>query len=169
MEATNAAPLPYASPGRRLLAAFIDNFVVSFVAIPLTGDSSRKFAEAVFEGGDLAAGDRARLLVVTVLVIVVYCTAMHAWRGATFGKIAARVQLVNDDGSPVSVPGAFVRAVAQASIFFVSAAALSFPMLLDMLWPIGHRRRQTWHDMIARTVVVRADASRAGTTRPSDG
>ncbi|MDP1793716.1 MAG: RDD family protein [Acidimicrobiales bacterium] len=169
MEPVTAEPFAYASPARRALAAFIDYFVVSFLASPFAGGASQRFAEAVFDGKTPDGGDFAQLTVATVLTIVVYSTAMHAWRGATFGKIAARTTLVNDDGSRVSPAAAFVRSVALAVIFFASTFALSVPLLLNALRPIWNRRRQTWHDSLARTIVVRADSLPAASPGRSEG
>lgn len=160
MEAV-APTLAYASPGRRLLAALIDNFVVSFLTSPFAGSASQRFAESLVDGKSPGAGDIARVIVTTVVTIVVYSTAMHAWRGATLGKIAARIEVVNDDGTKVTPAVAFVRGVALAAIFFGSTLLFSLPMLVNFLWPVWHRRRQTWHDMLAHTVVVRADTAPA--------
>jgi uncharacterized RDD family membrane protein YckC len=165
-----AAPvLAYASPGRRLLAAFIDNFVVSFLSAPFTGGASQRFADAVLNSNTPRAHDLTQLTVATVLTIVVYSTALHAWRGATFGTMAARIVLVNDDGSKVSAAAAFVRSVTLAAIFFASVFAVSIPLLLNELRPIWNRRRQTWHDSVARTVVVRADTAPLPETGASAG
>ncbi len=169
MELGTPPTLAYASLGRRLFAAAIDYFAVSFLASPFAAGASQRFAEAVFEGKTPNGGDVARLTVVTVLTMVVYFTAMHAWRGATFGKIAARTTLLNDDGSPVTLAAAFVRGVALAAMFFVSSFALGLPLVLNELRPAWNRRRQTWVDSLARTVVVRSDSVRRspqGTAEP---
>ncbi len=150
--------LVYASPFRRVLAALIDNFVISFLTAPFAGPASQRFAEAVLDGKPPSARDIAQLTIATVLVIVGYHTAMHAWRGVTFGKMAARTVLVNDDGSKVTPQTAFVRAVALAAVFFTATFAVSLPLVINQMRPVWNRRRQTWHDSLARTVVVRADS-----------
>lgn len=155
---TTAPTIVYASGGRRLLAAAIDWLVVSFISIPFVSGASQRFADAFVENRSPSPSDVARLSLVPVLVLVAYFTAMHAWRGATFGKIAARIVLVNDDGTRVSVSTAFVRAVAVATIFFLSTFVASVPMVLNQLRPFWNRRRQTFHDSIARTLVVPADS-----------
>lgn len=149
--------LAYASPGRRVLAAVIDYFVLSFLTAPFAGGASQRFVEALGDSKTPAASDAAQLTVASVLVLVAYSTTMHAWRGTTFGKIAARTILVNDDGSKVTPGTAFVRAVTQAAIFFTSTLALGLPLFVNALRPVWNRRRQTWHDSVARTVVIRAD------------
>lgn len=158
--------LVYASPGRRLFAAFLDNVVVSLLATTFARGAWQRFGDALFDGKTPANGDVAQLTVAFLLTIVIYSTALHAWRGSTFGKMAARTVLVNDDGSKVSPGTAFVRAVTLGAIFFVSTFAASVPMVLNELRPVWHRRRQTWHDSVARTVVVRADSVPAAATSP---
>ena len=157
--------LAYASGARRLLSLFIDYFAIQILAVPFVGSTSQRVAEAITEGKTLAANDVARLSVVTVLVIVVYFTAMHTWRGVTFGKMATRTVVVNLDGSAISPSTAFVRSVAQAAIFFAAPFAFFVPLVLNELRPFWNRRRQTFHDSIAHTVVVRADS----VTEPFDG
>lgn len=161
-------PLAYASGARRLLAAAIDYFVIILLTVPFVGGSSRQFSDSITEGTPLDASVVARITVVILLVIVGYSTAMHAWRGATFGKIAARTVLVNDDGTRVTPAAAFVRAVTLAAIFFIGSFLLSVPLLLNELRPFWNRRRQTFHDTVARTVVVRADSLNGRRTDPAD-
>ncbi len=158
MEAVGAPVLAYASPGRRLLAAFIDNFVVSFVALAFTGSASQRFGDAIVDNKTPDLADVMHIMVATLLSIVVYSTALHAWRGVTLGKMAARIVLVNEDGTRVTAATAFVRSVTLVGIFFISVLTRGIPMLVNELRPIWNSRRQTWHDAVAHTVVVRADS-----------
>jgi uncharacterized RDD family membrane protein YckC len=73
--------------------------------------------------------------------------------GSTFGKMAARTAVRNEDGTKVSPQVAFVRAVSLAGIQFISAFLIA-PMVVNELRPLWSPRRQTWHDVIAKTVVV---------------
>lgn len=156
-----APTLVYASGGRRMLSVAIDYFAIQLLAAPFLGNASRRVAENIADGKAPDAQDVVRGTVVTVLVIVAYFTAMHAWRGVTFGKMAARTVLVNDDGSRVGPSTAFVRAVAQAVLVFVAPFLFFVPLVFSELRPFWNRRRQTLHDTIARTVVVRADSLNA--------
>jgi uncharacterized RDD family membrane protein YckC len=67
--------------------------------------------------------------------------------------MAMRTVLVRDDGSKVTPSVAFTRAVCVVGINFVSSF-LYAPVLVDNLRPLWNPRRQTWHDQIAKTVVV---------------
>jgi uncharacterized RDD family membrane protein YckC len=144
----------YAPPLRRLFAAFVDYLVLSFVVAPFTG---RAIGDKLTSGGTPEFGDLMGPAIVFLLTGVAYSTAMHAWRGSTVGKIATRTVVVNDDGSAITPAVAFVRAVAFAAIFFVSLFVLA-PIVVNELRPFWNPRRQTWHDQMARTVVVTVDS-----------
>ena len=152
---TEVIPYQLASWGRRILSAAIDSFIISFISLPLMGDAAHHFYDAVNLGKDLPAHDLRTLTIVNLMVTVVYMTAMHSWRGSTFGKMAARTVLVNDDGTPVTVQVAFVRAVTLAGIQFLSSFLIA-PIFVNELRPLWSPKRQTWHDVVAKTVVVLA-------------
>ena len=89
----------------------------------------------------IVAGPKALLL------WLVYHVAMWAWKGTTVGGIVVGIKLVRVDGRPVDVGVALVRAV--ASIFSAFALGLGF------FWAGWNREKQSWHDKIAGTVMVR--------------
>jgi uncharacterized RDD family membrane protein YckC len=76
-----------------------------------------------------------------------YHVAMWTWKGTTVGGIVCSLKLVRVDGHPVNFAVALVRSL--ASVF--SAVAL----FLGFFWAGWTRERQSWHDMIAGTVMVR--------------
>lgn len=158
MEVTDAPQLAYASWGRRILSDFIDYIVIYFISTPFIGDAGPRLRDTFTAGRTPEASDLARALVVTLIVIVSYTTLLHGWRGSTFGKMAARTVLVNDDGSKVTPQTAFVRAVSFGAILF-SSFILVAPLIVNELRPLWSRERQTFHDRIARTVVVRSDSA----------
>jgi len=74
------------------------------------------------------------------------------WRycGATPGKIALAVKIVDaQSGQP---PGT-ARLVVRFLCYFVSAV----PLYLGFLWILVDRRKQGWHDKIARTIVINSE------------
>jgi uncharacterized RDD family membrane protein YckC len=74
------------------------------------------------------------------------------WRacGATPGKIALGVKVVDAvTGEPPSLGRLALRFLG----YFVSA----FPLYLGFLWAAVDRRKQGWHDKIARTVVINSE------------
>ena len=147
--ALEAAPLPYAPWSRRLLGGLLDIVVMSAIAAPFTIDRVARVVD-----GTAAPGDVRFVTVVSLVTQVAYMTLFHGWRGSTLGKIAVRTVVRKADGSPVSIDLAFVRAVTLAGINFVSNFLLLVPSIANALRPLWHPARQTWHDQVARTVVL---------------
>ena len=81
------------------------------------------------------------------LLIIVYHVGFWAWKGTTIGGIVCHLRVVRPDGGPVGFTEALVRGL--SAIFSVAVAGLGW---FWMLWDPG---RQTWHDKIAGTIVVR--------------
>ncbi len=74
------------------------------------------------------------------------------WRycGATPGKLALGVKIVDaETGQPPTLG----RLVLRFLGYFVSA----FPLYLGFLWAAADRRKQAWHDKIARTIVINSE------------
>ncbi len=88
-----------------------------------------------------------------VLGGIAYFATMLAWRGTTLGGMVAGLRVVRLDGRPMDRPTATVRAL---------AAVLSVLSLgLGWMWASWDARRQTWHDRIAGTVVIRDETRRS--------
>jgi uncharacterized RDD family membrane protein YckC len=77
---------------------------------------------------------------------------MEGWRGRSIGKMAVGLEVVTArDGSPIHYGHAFGRALTAFGI-----GVIPFAFLVDDLWPLRDERRQTLHDKVAGTIVVRA-------------
>ena len=88
------------------------------------------------------------LLAFVVIAVVV----VGFWRtcGATPGKIALAMKIVDAaTGGPPSTARLALRFLA----YFVSA----LPLVLGFLWIAVDRRKQGWHDKIARTIVINSE------------
>ena len=85
------------------------------------------------------------------LLIVVYHVGFWAWKGTTIGGIVCHLRVVRSDGTPLRFTEALVRGL--SAIISVAVAGLGW---FWMLWDPG---RQTWHDKIAGTIVVRVPTS----------
>jgi uncharacterized RDD family membrane protein YckC len=84
---------------------------------------------------------------VTALVALAYFAGMWAWKGTTIGGTVLNLKVVRLDGKPVTFGVAVVRglvSVLSVIVFF-----------LGFFWMIWDVEKQTWHDKIAGTVVVR--------------
>ncbi len=80
------------------------------------------------------------------LIGVVYFTASHAWTGATLGKAMLGLQVLRAERSgPPSLGWSLLR---TATYLGSSILGIGF------LWALK-RERRAWHDLAARTVVVR--------------
>jgi uncharacterized RDD family membrane protein YckC len=74
-------------------------------------------------------------------------------KGQTLGKMAVGIKVVNAEGS---IPGLGIAALRE-----IPGKIVSFIVLyLGFLWIIWDRRKQGWHDKIAKTYVVRVESRR---------
>ena len=81
------------------------------------------------------------------VLVLAYHIGLWAWKGTTIGGIVCHLRVVRPDGRPVGFTEALVRGL--SAIFSVAVAGLGW---FWMIWDPG---RQTWHDKIAGTIVVR--------------
>jgi uncharacterized RDD family membrane protein YckC len=81
------------------------------------------------------------------LVWALYHIAMWSWKGTTIGGIILGLRIVRTDGRPINFAVAFVRAV--SSVFSALAFGLGF------FWAGWSESKQSWHDRIAGTCVLR--------------
>jgi uncharacterized RDD family membrane protein YckC len=82
-----------------------------------------------------------------LVVWFVYHVALWTWKGTTIGGIVFGLKIVRTDGRSINFAVALVRALSA----FLSAAVL----LLGFFWAGWSADKQSWHDKIAGTVVVR--------------
>jgi uncharacterized RDD family membrane protein YckC len=121
---------------RRFAAAFIDGVLIGIVSFIL---------QAIF-GGNAGSG-------LTFLIGIGYYTYFHGSTGQTPGDAALSIRVVSkDDGNPIGYGRAFVRWL----VSIISGAVI----LLGYLWMLWDSEKQTWHDKLAGSVVVPADAYR---------
>jgi uncharacterized RDD family membrane protein YckC len=81
------------------------------------------------------------------LIALAYFAGMWTWKGTTIGGIVLNLKVVRLDGQPVNFAVGLVRGLAAAFSIIV--------FFLGFLWMIWDKDKQTWHDKIAGTVVVR--------------
>jgi uncharacterized RDD family membrane protein YckC len=134
-----------ASPAQRLAASATDALLV-FAAHVMV------LRLALAGGMDFFARVENTLLIFSPIASWLYFW-LGWWRGATLGKKLWRVRVVREDGSPLSIfeAGRRVGGYMLASLPVKGG-------LLPILWDA---RRQGWHDKIARTVVLNANAQDA--------
>lgn len=84
---------------------------------------------------------------VFLLAWAAYHIGMWTWKGTTIGGIVMGIKVVRTDGREIDFAVALVRAV--ASVFSALAFGLGF------FWAGWSRDKQSWHDKIAGTMVIR--------------
>jgi uncharacterized RDD family membrane protein YckC len=133
----------YAGFWARAAAFLIDGLIVIVIAVPIlvAGFGLRQVSLDPAEH----SWDLLGFLVIAALVI-------GFWRycGATPGKIALGIRVV--DAASGGPPG-LGRLALRFLGYFVSA----FPLYLGFFWAAIDRRKQGWHDKIARTIVINSE------------
>jgi uncharacterized RDD family membrane protein YckC len=90
---------------------------------------------------------------------IVYTTVLCGGkRGQTVGMMAVGVRVVRDGTEDVlgygrALARSLVEQVFRALVF--ASLILGIVWLLDMLWPLWDKKRQTLHDKVVGTVVLR--------------
>jgi len=82
-----------------------------------------------------------------ILLLVLYHIAFWATKGTTVGVMICNLRVVKLDGQPLRPAEALVRAV--AGVLSGAVAGLGF------LWMLKDPHRETWHDKIAGTQVIK--------------
>jgi uncharacterized RDD family membrane protein YckC len=126
-----------ASPWRRLVASLVDGLIL----VPLT------LLLMALAGVDWMNTTFLQDLLFNWLPSWAYYVAFTALYGATPGKMLLGIRVVKADGRPVDWLTAFMREVVGKTL---STLALG----VGYLWAFFHPKRQTWHDLIADTLVV---------------
>ena len=80
---------------------------------------------------------------------VFYYVYLHAVYGQTFGKMALKIKVVNEDGTPLDYRKAFLR--------WLGYFLCDLTFYIGYLWAAFDPRKQGLHDKVCRTVVVRTD------------
>lgn len=138
MPIMNEGTVEYASFLSRFLAGLIDAVLLMIVAIPIG---------MVFSSGNVENAYTANPL--GNLIWAVYSVFMINKYGATLGKMALGIRVQNQTtGANLTIVEAILREVVGK---FLSGMVF----LLGYLWMLWDPNKQTWHDKIAKSIVVR--------------
>lgn len=80
---------------------------------------------------------------------VFYYVYLHAMYGQTFGKMALKIQVLNEDGTPLDYRKAFLR--------WLGYFLCDLTFYIGYLWAAFDPRKQGLHDKVCKTLVVRTD------------
>ena len=152
------APPAYAGFWIRVLASIIDSLVLAPLYIPLairlidqlhitssTDVSSIDFGQV--------SGELIGWALVLQFVRYVYELVMIGQWNATVGKFAVGIRVRQTDGSPATWREAALRPLLE---LVIGVLRISLASLLDDLWMLWDKQKQTLHDKIASTIVVKA-------------
>jgi uncharacterized RDD family membrane protein YckC len=133
----------YAGFWQRAAAFLIDALIVIVIVVPvmvLGFGVRRPSLDPAAHSWDLAA------------FVAIAAAVIGFWRycGATPGKIALGLKIVD---AASGQPATLGRLVLRFFGYFVSA----LPLYLGFLWVAVDRRKQGWHDKIARTIVIHSE------------
>jgi uncharacterized RDD family membrane protein YckC len=121
---------PKAMFGERLAAFALDVIAIALIAQLLSLDHRGDPGERLF-----------------VFLALVYHVGFWTWRATTPGGMICQLRVVRTDGKALDFPEALVRGL--TGIFSIVVAGLGF------FWMLRDPDRQTWHDRVAGTYVVK--------------
>ena len=139
------APFQFASGGQRFMAFFIDTIILTILVWLLA-----TIAELATDStGDVVALCSGLL---TLVGPFGYYTYFHARSGQTPGKKALGIKVVSSDGSPLTTGKSAGRAFGYMLTWALTYVFVGF---IGFLWMFRDENRQTWHDKMAGTYVIK--------------
>jgi uncharacterized RDD family membrane protein YckC len=143
LESSWSSSPDYAGFWARAAAFALDAIIVTVILVPLM---------VVVFGMRRVSLDPAEHAWDFLALLCVGVAVIGFWRycGATPGKIALGLRIVD---AATGRPPTLLRLVMRYAGYVVSA----FPLYLGFLWIAVDRRKQGWHDKIARTIVINSE------------
>ena len=151
-------PHTYAGFGRRLIAYTIDGLFISIITVifqSIIGQNPFSYLTSInnpdqiqqlrSSPGYLAAQAASYILYRIYLVIF-----WMYYDGATPGKRLLAIRIIRENEQKITFPTAIVRIIGM--IFS------SLPLGLGYLWVLWDSKKQSWHDKLAKTYVIRTEA-----------
>jgi uncharacterized RDD family membrane protein YckC len=161
-----AAPgnVQVATVGDRVLARVIDALICIGAFLALWGP-----AELIAHLGEHSASNAWGIAGGIAVALLMACAFafgfLYEWllvglRGATIGKSARRIKVVNQStGAPIGLRGSFVRLLLPVIGFFFCFVVGTVVVYLSVLFDKSGRR-QGWHDKVANDVVIKTPKHR---------
>ena len=118
--------MKYAGFWRRFAGAFIDGLIVGVIP------------------GMIIKGTNGNVL--SFLIGLAYSVWMLSNYGATVGMMVLKIKITKENGDKITYKDAILR-------YFASILS-GIVLALGYLWMLWDVKKQTWHDKIAKTVVV---------------
>jgi uncharacterized RDD family membrane protein YckC len=151
-------PPAYAGFWIRVLASIIDSLVLAPLYIPLAIRMiDRLHITSSTDVSNIDFGQVNGELIGWALVLqfvrYVYELVMIGQWNATVGKFAVGIRVRQTDGSPATWREAALRPLLE---LVIGVLRISLASLVDDLWMLWDKQKQTLHDKIASTIVVKA-------------
>jgi len=157
-EHLGAEDSPYAGFWSRAAARIIDLLIIIaafnliYLADRIGADAGLWTGMGLDEGSLTGAGfSMANVLrgLFFLTFPIFYYVYLHAMYGQTFGKMALKIKVVNEDGTPLDYRKAFLR--------WLGYFLCDLTFYIGYLWAAFDHRKQGLHDKVCKTVVVRTD------------
>ncbi len=153
-EPTSATPLQVAGLAVHHYAGFWQRFgaLLLDLVIPLGA-----FVLLIFVVGAVTADEKATLNTASVLLILLPVAGLlHFWvgnsLGGTLGKRLLGLRVVSASHSPDEQANiGLMRGLARLLAYVLG----SIPLFLGWLWLLWDGQKQTWHDKVANSTVIR--------------
>ena len=140
----HASGMELASISKRLYAAVIDNLLISLVFMFIIYEQIQGMTD--FENIVLYVN---QYTLEYMFITVLYQTVFVAQYGASIGKIALKIRVIEQD--TLAQPS-IARALNRAVFRVISESVL----YIGFVWALFSKNRVTWHDITAKTLVVDA-------------
>ncbi|XOB61029.1 RDD family protein [Campylobacterota bacterium DY0563] len=133
----------YAGFWIRVAASIIDTIILAMLTLPIT---MMIYGDSMWENESFIMGPADFLVnyVLPALAVILF----WLYKSATPGKMILKLKVLNsEDGQALSVGQAIVRYLG----YFIAM----IPLFIGIIWVGFDKRKQGWHDKLAKTVVVR--------------
>ncbi|MEJ5169036.1 MAG: RDD family protein [Arcobacteraceae bacterium] len=140
---SNIDDVEYAGFWIRVGASFIDGLLFAIFTLPLT---MIVYGDALWESESMILGPADFLInyVLPAVVVVLF----WLYKSATPGKMIFKLKVVDATTGNVLTVG---QAIGRYLAYFLA----SIPLLLGIIWIAFDKKKQGWHDKLAKTVVIR--------------
>jgi len=134
------------------LVLILATFNVIYLADRIGADAGMWAGSGLGEGDPAGSGYSLANLLRGLFFLsfpVFYYVYLHGTYGQTFGKMALKIKVVNEDGSPIDHRKAFLR--------WLGYFLCDLTFQIGYLWAAFDHRKQGLHDKVCKTLVIRTD------------